>query len=93
MAREIETTEIYKTALETIRQFYNVGTEKDLLARYIAEDISLAVTAVYGTGNEAKYLLDAISNKVQSWCNPVLEEDDEDEDEEEYDASEVLMMI
>lgn len=71
---EIETTKIYETAKSEIEQFYNVGTDLDLLARYIAEDISLAVVAIYGKGHDAKYLLDAISNKVQSWCNPALAE-------------------
>ncbi|MBR4276500.1 MAG: hypothetical protein IKQ32_06000 [Prevotella sp.] len=79
----METTKIYETAKEEIVQFYNVGTDKDVLARYIAEDISLAVVAIYGKGSDAKYLLDAIANKVQSWCNPVLNDDEEKEEEED----------
>ena len=71
---DIETTKIYETAKSEIEQFYNVGTDLDLLARYIAEDISLAVVAIYGKTDAAKYLLNAIANKVQSWCNPALAE-------------------
>jgi hypothetical protein len=74
---EIETTKIYETAKSEIEQFYNVGTDLDLLARYIAEDISLAVVAIYGKTHVAKYLLDAISHKVQGWCNPVLNDEEE----------------
>lgn len=77
MNTDIETTEIFKTAKKTIEQFYNNSCEEDLLAKYIAEDISLAVVAVYGKGNKAKYLLDAISNRVQSWCNPALDDSEE----------------
>lgn len=74
-----ETTEIYEAAKKTIEQFYNVGTEKDVLAQYIAEDISLAVTEIYGKGHEAEYLLDAISHRVQSWCNPALNDEDDND--------------
>jgi len=72
---DIETTKIYGAAKDVVEQHYNAGTEKDLLARYIAEDISLAVVEVFGRTNDAKYLLDALANKVQSWCNPILDDE------------------
>ena len=75
MAKDMETTEIYEVARKTIKNFHDVGTEKGLLARYIAEDISLAVVENYGQGDDARYLLDAIGHCMQSWCNPALEEE------------------
>ena len=69
---DIETTKIYTSAKEVIEDHYNNNTSLDLLGAYIAEDISLAVAEVYGKGMSAEYLLNVISNKVQAWCNPVL---------------------
>lgn len=73
-----ETTKIYDAAKEVIEQHYNNGTDIELMAQFIAEDISMAVTAIYGKGSIAKYLLDTISYRVQGWCNPALD-DEEDE--------------
>ena len=78
MAKDFETTKIYDAAKDVIGQHYNSGTEDDLLAQYIAEDISLAVAEQYGKGATAKHILDKISYHVQSWCNPVLSEEDND---------------
>ena len=67
-----ETTKIYDAAKEVIEQHRNENTTPDLLARYVAEDISKAVVAVYGKSNDARYLLDTMSYYVQGWCNPEL---------------------
>jgi hypothetical protein len=72
-----ETTKIYTSAKEDIQDHYNNNTSLDLLGAYIAKDISLAVAEVYGKGNKAEYLLNVISNKVQAWCNPVLNDEDD----------------
>ena len=66
----------YEAAREFIENHYNHSTDRDQLAVFMAEDISRAVADIYGKGNAARYLLDAISCRVQSWCNPALNDEE-----------------
>ena len=66
----------YEAAREFIEMHYNNSTDRDQLAAFMAEDISRAVADIYGKGNAARYLLDAISCRVQSWCNPALNDEE-----------------
>lgn len=66
----------YEAAREFIEMHYNHSTDRDQIAAFMAEDISRAVADIYGKGNAARYLLDAISCRVQSWCNPALNDED-----------------
>ena len=61
---------------EEMESHYNNGDSNDETARAIAKVISRAVADIYGKGNAARYLLDAISCRVQSWCNPALNDED-----------------
>ena len=65
----------YEAAREFIENHYNHSTDRDQLAAFMAEDISRAVAEVFGK-SRAAYLLDAISCRVQSWCNPALNDED-----------------
>ena len=62
-------------AREFIEMHYNNNTDRDTLASFIAEDISRAAVEVFGKGRAA-YLLDVIANRVQSWCNPALSDEE-----------------
>ena len=73
---EPECPTFYETAREFIKMHYNNSTDRDQLAAFMAEDISRAVADIYGKGNAARYLLDAISCRVQSWCNPALNDEE-----------------
>ena len=66
----------YEAAREFIENHYNHSTDRDQIAAFMAEDISRAVADIYGKGNAARYLLDAISCRVQSWCNPALNDEE-----------------
>ena len=72
----IETTKIYEAAKDVLEDFYNNSVDNDQVARFIAEDISLAIAERYGKGFTAKYIMDQVSYHVQSWCNPVLNSED-----------------
>lgn len=61
---------------EEVESHYNNGDSNDETARAIAKVISRAVADIYGKGNAARYILDAISCRVQSWCNPALNDED-----------------
>lgn len=74
-----ETSKIFEAAKEAIEGWYNNGIDIELLAQYIAEDISLAVVNVYGKGSTAKGVLDGISYRVQGGCNPALKDANEDD--------------
>lgn len=74
---EPECPTFYEAAREFIEMHYNNSTDRDQLAAFMAEDISRAVADIYGKGNAARYLLDAISCRVQSWCNPALNDEEE----------------
>ena len=65
----------YEAAREFIEMHYNNSTDRDQIAAFMAEDISRAAADVFGKG-PAAYLLDVIANRVQSWCNPVLSDED-----------------
>ena len=65
----------YEAAREFIEMHYNRSTDRDQLAAFMAEDISRAVAEVFGK-SRAAYLLDAISCRVQSWCNPALNDEE-----------------
>ena len=65
----------YEAAREFIEMHYNNSTDRDQIAAFMAEDISRAVAEVFGK-SRAAYLLDAISCRVQSWCNPALNDED-----------------
>ena len=65
----------YEAAREFIENHYNHSTDRDQIAAFMAEDISRAAAEVFGK-SRAAYLLDAISCRVQSWCNPALSDDD-----------------
>ena len=75
----METTKIYEATKEVVEEYNNNSVENDEVAKFIAEDISLAIVKIYGKGATAKYILDTISYHVQAWCNPALE-DNSDED-------------
>lgn len=66
----------YEAAREFIEMHYNHSTDRDQIAAFMAEDISRAAADIYGKGNAAAYLLDVIANRVQSWCNPALSDED-----------------
>ena len=66
----------YEAAREFIENHYNHSTDRDQIAAFMAEDISRAVADIYGKGNAARYLLDANSCRVQSWCNPALNDEE-----------------
>lgn len=74
---EPECPTFYEAAREFIEMHYNNSTDRDQIAAFMAEDISRAVADIYGKGNAARYLLDAISCRVQSWCNPALNDEEE----------------
>ena len=65
----------YEAAREFIENHYNHSTDRDQIAAFMAEDISRAAAEVFGK-SRAAYLLDAISCRVQSWCNPALNDED-----------------
>ena len=65
----------YEAAREFIEMHYNNSTDRDQLAAFMAEDISRAAAEVFGKG-PAAYLLDVIANRVQSWCNPALSDEE-----------------
>ena len=65
----------YEAAREFIEMHYNNSTDRDQLAAFMAKDISRAAAEVFGK-SRAAYLLDAISCRVQSWCNPALNDED-----------------
>ena len=65
----------YEAAREFIEMHYNHSTDRDQIAAFMAEDISRAAADVFGKG-PAAYLLDVIANRVQSWCNPALSDED-----------------
>ena len=65
----------YEAAREFIENHYNHSTDRDQLAAFMAEDISRAAAEVFGK-SRAAYLLDAISCRVQSWCNPALNDEE-----------------
>ena len=69
----------YEIAREFMEIHYNNNTDRDTLAAFMAEDISRAAVEVFGKG-PAAYLLDVIANRVQSWCNPALNDEDGEED-------------
>ena len=73
---EPERPTFYEAAREFIENHYNHSTDRDQIAAFMAEDISRAVADIYGKGNAARYLLDAISCRVQSWCNPALNDEE-----------------
>lgn len=73
---ESERPTFAEAAREFIEMHYNHSTDRDQLAAFMAEDISRAVADIYGKGNAARYLLDAISCRVQSWCNPALNDEE-----------------
>jgi len=68
-----------EAARDIVEDFYNNSEDTDTIARTIAESISRAVTAYYGKGSTAKYLLDTISYHVQGFCNPALNDSDNGE--------------
>ena len=65
----------YEAAREFIENHYNHSTDRDQIAAFMAEDISRAAAEVFGK-SRAAYLLDAISCRVQSWCNPALNDEE-----------------
>ena len=65
----------YEAAREFLENHYNHSTDRDQLAAFMAEDISRAAAEVFGK-SRAAYLLDAISCRVQSWCNPALNDEE-----------------
>jgi hypothetical protein len=65
----------YEAAREFIEMHYNNSTDRDQLAAFIAEDISRAAAEVFGK-SRAAYLLDVIANRVQSHCNPALNDEE-----------------
>jgi hypothetical protein len=73
---ESERPTFAEAAREFIEMHYNHITDRDQIAAFMAEDISRAVADIYGKGNAARYLLDAISCRVQSWCNPALNDEE-----------------
>ena len=68
----MEKTKIYDVVKEIAQTHYNNGDNKADLAKWIAEDISLAIKDVYGKGGSAKEILNDVSYRVQAWCNPVF---------------------
>lgn len=72
---EPECPTFYEAAREFIENHYNHSTDRDQIAAFMAEDISRAAAEVFGK-SRAAYLLDAISCRVQSWCNPALNDED-----------------
>ena len=70
----MENTTFFNELKSLIENHYNNNTDRDTLGSFIAEDISNAVVEVYGKGS-APYLLDVISHRVQSWCNPALNDE------------------
>ena len=66
---------IEEAAREFIENHYNHSTDRDQIAAFMAEDISRAAAEVFGK-SRAAYLLDAISCRVQSWCNPALNDEE-----------------
>lgn len=76
---------------DEVESHYNNGDSNDETAQAIAKAISRAVADIYGKGNAARYILDAVSYHVQGHCNPALSDEDaesEDEDESEDDYEE-----
>ncbi len=71
----MEETTLFYELKSFIENHYNHNTDRDTLGAFIAEEVSRAAVEVYGRSSAA-YLLDVISNQVQSWCNPALNDED-----------------